>query len=807
MARRLSPGEIRRRWKTILAIAFLVVEAITAILLVSFAVVFWRFTQQLPSIEAAVNGIDLNEPLATTVWSQDGVKLATLRVENRKPLKELSQIPKYAKEATLAIEDHRFYTHPGIDLKGTMRAVWVNVSSNKSSQGGSTLTQQLVRNVKQFGVGKEKKLERKVREAFIALRLEQLYSKDDILLLYLNNIYYGRGAYGIEAASQTFFGKSVANLTLNEAAMLAGMAQRPSDFSRDSQRQAAIDRRNEVLGKMLEYGYITEPAFNKAKNDPVKFAPHKLQNNFDFKAPHFVTYVLRQLFNKYGTDFVYSGLKIETTLNWNMQQWGEKTLRGGLDRDSRVGANQGALVSIDNHTGYIRTMVGGRNFYVDQFNAVTQGRRQPGSTFKVFDYTAAFDTDAASLYSSFTDEPIAYPNNPDKIVKNYSGGYSYRSVSCLTAIQFSKNTVAVKVAQKVGIRTVIAYARRMGITTAIAPYLPSALGASAVRPIDLASAYSVFPMQGRRALPMSIARVSDSLGEVVWENQPQITEQLLKPSTVEQIDNALRAVVEGGTGTRAAGVEGARGKTGTTNDNRDAWFAGYTPELTTVIWVASVRKLKNGNALYQVMPGATGGHVCAPIWKEFMLQAVPEQRRTQINIPGITVTQTQAEIKTAETQDVDRQKKRKKKQDNKPKTEPTDDSNETEPTPMGPKEFGQDGTPIDPEGNNGTETPSDNTPKDTGGEKAPAEAEPPPEANRDTTINIRSNPRRSENTLARTPTPKPVAALMTTASLCQESGQRATRYCPNTHSKRMSADQRQSLGKCTLHRVPPGEEE
>lgn len=805
IARRLSPGDLRRRWKTIFAMTLLVVESLLAIFLVSFAVVFWRFTQQLPSIENAVNGIDLNEPMATTVWSQDGVKLATLRVENRKPLKELSQIPKYAKEATLAIEDHRFYSHPGIDLKGTMRAVLANLSSSRSSQGGSTLTQQLVRNVKQFGVGKEKRLERKVREAFIALRLEQLYSKDDILLLYLNNIYYGRGAYGIEAGAQTFFGKSVAQLTLNEAAMLAGMAQRPSDFSRSSQRQSAIERRNEVLAKMLEYGYINDYAYNKAKNDPVKFVPRKLQNNFDFKAPHFVTYVLRQLFNKYGTDFVYSGLKVETTLNWNMQQWAEQTLRSGLDRDAGIGANQGALVSLDNRTGYVRAMVGGRNFYVDQFNAVTQGKRQPGSTFKVFDYTAAFDTDAADLNSTFVDEPIAYPNNPEKIVKNYSGGYSYGRISCLSAIQFSKNTTAVKVAEKVGIKTVIAYAKKMGITTEIAPYLPSALGASAVRPIDLASAYSVFPNQGRRAMPMSIARVSDPNGEVLWENQPQITEPLVKESTVEQIDKALKAVVESGTGTRAAGVEGARGKTGTTNDNRDAWFAGYTPELTTVIWVASVHKLKNGAVEYRVMPGATGGHLCAPMWKEFMLQAVPEQRKNPINIPGITLTQDQVAQKAEETKDEDRPKKKKRKDTNS-KPKPLDENAEPDPAPMNPRDFGQDGTPIDPEGNDGTEKPADKGNKEPEGDKAPPDSGPPPEANRDTTANVRVKPHKTEVVALRN-APKPIVALMSSVSLCQESGQIASRYCPSTHSKRVTAEQRQNLGRCTLHRIPAGEEE
>jgi penicillin-binding protein 1A len=788
----------RRRWKTFLAVTLLVIESVVAILLVSFTVIFWRFTQQLPSIESMANGIDLNDPVATTIWSHDGVKLGTLRVENRKPLKDISQIPKYVKEATLAIEDHRFYQHPGIDLKGTMRAVWANLSTGTRGQGGSTLTQQLIRNVKQFGVGKEKKVERKIREAFIAIRLEQLYSKDDLLLLYLNNIYYGRGAYGIEAAAQTFFGTTVSKLTLNQAALLAGMAQRPSDYSRSSQRQVAIERRNEVLNKMLEYGYINDWAFNKAKNDPVKILPRQPQSNFDFKAPHFVTYVLRQLFNKYGTDFVYSGLKIETTLNWKMQEWAQQTLRSGLDRGSSSGANQGALISLDNKTGYIRAMVGGRNFYVDQFNAVTQGRRQPGSTFKIFDYSAAFDKEEATLYSTFRDEPIAYPNDPTKVVKNYSGGYSYGSVSCLTGIQFSKNTTAVKVAQKVGMKTVIAYAKKMGITTKIANVLPSALGASAVRPLDLASAYSVFPNQGKRALPMSIARVLDANGDVLWDNQPLITEGILKQSTVEQMDKALSAVVSGGTGTRANGVEGARGKTGTTNDNRDAWFAGYTPELTTVIWVASVHKTKGGRVEYHVMPGATGGQLCAPMWKEFMLQAIAEQKLHPINIPGVTVTEEQVAQKTVETQDVERPRQRRRQarpaEEQNAAQPPAEPEPDEDPTTMDNSKAGETGASRDAEENPGNR---DSNESDT----TSPEPETQPEREPVTANAPRRTTRRSEEPA------RPVKPLTVSARVCTNSGQIATRYCPETRSKKITADQKQGMSSCSLHRVPPGEEE
>ena len=259
----------------------------------------------------------------------------------------------------------------------------------------------------------------------------------------------------------------------------------------------------------------------------------KAHKNYEFKAPYFVTYVLGKLIKKYGAEHVYSGLKIETTLNWKMQQMAETALRNGLANAAGLGANQGAIVAIDNKTGYIRALVGGRSFTADQFNAVTQGRRQPGSTFKIFDYTAAFDEERSEPehFLSPTSR-FLIPNDPqERVVKNYDGGYSYHNISCLTAIQFSKNTIAVQAAQSVGIRTVIKYAKRMGITTPLAPYLPTALGASAVRPLDLASAYSVIPMQGKRCKPMAWTRILDANQSVEDDPAPEVVEDIIKPET------------------------------------------------------------------------------------------------------------------------------------------------------------------------------------------------------------------------------------------------------------------------------------
>ncbi len=809
LAKRRGTGT-RRRWKTIVAACLLTFLSIVAILLVAFAAIFWRFTRDLPNLEVVVN--DIKPPNATEIYSQDGELLGRLRVENRQPIQSLKELPPYVKDATLAIEDHRFYQHSGIDFKGTMRALWVNVSSGRAAaQGGSTLTQQLVRNLKQFGLTKDKKFERKIREAFIAIRLEQIYTKDQILLHYLNNIYYGRGAYGVDAAAHVFFGKSAKDLSLAQAALLAGLAQRPSDYARSEQRKVAMDRRDDVLTKMLEYGYINDKQISNAKQDLTKFIPPPKQMHSDFKAPYFVNYVLKQLTKQFGADYLYSGLKIETTLNYKMQQWGDSVVRKGLDKSEGIGANKGALVSIDNQSGYIRAMVGGRNFYVDQFNAVTQGRRQPGSTFKVFDYTTAFELGAADLGTTFADEPIAYPNDPEHFVKNYDGKYSYGRISCLSAIQWSKNTIAVQVAKKVGINAVIAMAHKMGITTEIAPYLPIALGATAVRPIDLASAYSVFPTGGRRFLPMSIVRVTDSNGEVVLENLPSITEPILKQSTVEQMDKALQAVVESGTGTRARGyedigvVEGARGKTGTTSDNRDAWFAGYTPELTTVIWVASEQK-RNGKITYNEMPGATGGHLCAPMWHDYMMQAIPEQRRTHVNIPGITVTQEQADQKIA--LDPDKKVKKKAKKDSKPK--PATEPDATEPTPVETDDTQeQDPRMSVPEG-----APPEATPPPPTKNRDPDGTEPKPDKTEPDKADKETASLRTRFRTADSLAPNHIAipaknsgAQLTTVRICTDSGRIATRYCADTHKKRVSSEQKASLGVCNLHQVPPGEEE
>lgn len=798
---------LKKQIKTVFAATLLALLTLIAVVLVGGLSAFWRFSSAMPNVETITT--DFHEPVATTIWSQDGVMLGRLSVENRQPI-TLDQIPKNVLDATIAVEDHRFYEHPGVDIVGIGRATYANLRGSSLRQGASTLTQQLVRQpsfASSLGLSFEKKYSRKFREALIALRLEQVYSKNEIIQLYLNHVYYGSGAYGIQAASQTYFGKSAAKLSLAEAALLAGIPQRPSAFTPVDNRQAAVKRRDEVLDRMAEYGYITKNQCESAKLVKPVIMARQERRNFAFKAPYFVTYVLRNLTKRYGSDFVYSGLKIETTLNWKMQQSAEDALYNGLKTGEGLGANQGALVSIDAQTGYIRAMVGGRNFYTDQYNAVTQGRRQPGSTFKLFDYCAAFDTETATLHKAYLDKPISYVGDPQhRVVKNYGGGYSHKYIDCLSAIKFSKNTIAVQVAQDVGIDTVIRYAHSMGIQTELDPYLPTALGASAVRPLDLCSAYSVLPMKGSRNLPMSIVRITDGEGNIIDEAQPQLIQNILKPETVAQMDEALAGVVQSGTGTRARGttengiIENAHGKTGTTSDNRDAWFAGYTPELTTVIWVASVHRNRSGKISYSEMQGATGGQLCAPIWHNFMVTAVPEQKKFQVlQQPGIHDTPQMPGA--SESRAISNNKK--VRPDTKPIPQDTLDDTVSSP-------------PDNPESSTPTESDPQNSDTPAIGNES-TKIPPRPIESTQSSAAIDSVP---NTTPLRTvpPVPAPVAPPsvrisapkravpeMTSVMVCVDSNDLATQWCEATKSIRVSLRRAARMHRCRLHNAPPGE--
>jgi penicillin-binding protein 1A len=812
--RNVKVSSPKKRIKNLFALAVLALLTLIAMGLVGFIVIFWRFSAELPGIEAVT--AEIKGPVPTKVFSEDGVLLAQLDVVNQQPV-ALDQVPKNLINATVAIEDHRFWDHPGIDIQGIGRAVVANLRGSGLHQGASTLTQQFVRQPEvsrslnptasqdnRFGLSGDKKYSRKIREALIALRIEQIYSKKEILQLYLNNVYYGSGAYGVEAASRTYFGKSADKLTLAEAALLAGLPQRPSRFTPFDHLKSALKRRDEVLTAMQTYGYLDAADCEEAKAETPKLSPppdHKLQV---FKAPYFTTYVLEKIRKKYGQDYLYSGLKIETTLNFKMQQMAEQALENGIKSASN-GANQGAVVSLDNKTGYIRALVGGRSYRASRFNAVTQGRRQPGSAFKAFVYSAAFDTDTYKLDDALPDTYFAYPGDPKhRGVK----GETERTLDFATAIAKSSNSVAVQVAYKVGIRTVIQYAHKMGITTRLDPYLPTAIGASAVRPLDICSAYSIFAMNGSRAHPMAVVRITDGDGNTIEENTPDVETEILKQSTVDQMNTAFEAVVQRGTGVAARGteangiVENARGKTGTTNDSRDVWFVGYTPELTTAIWVANVKVVgtKTKRYVYREMPGAFGGTVCAPIWHDFMLKAVPEERKFRLLVSNDTPKPPDDPNQTAVDEKPRLHRIKKKPADVKPATTAppaggTANPDPAEPMPPEPTDPGEAAPPT---------TTVDPLPPDTG--TVPARGGT-------TESTVPSSPA-IRNTAAPPPAvrhntapPRATQPELVSVRICVESGQLAGKWCTASKTTRVTAAEAARMRRCTLHKAPPGETE
>jgi len=615
-------NEVRRRKRTkirsfVTGLQIMILLGISASVGAGLAM-FVSLSSVLPKIQ------DIEAPEATIIYSSDGVILGRIFREDRTnvPLKD---IPQHLRDATIATEDARFYHHSGVDIRGIARALWENLRGREFKQGGSTITQQLARNVY---LTQRKTVERKLQEAVLAILMERHFTKDKILELYLNRVYYGSGAFGVQAASKVYFGKDVRDLDLSECAMLAGMPQRPSSYSPHEDIQAAIDRRNMVLKLMYEQGKITREEWEKARNEKLTIVPLR-KGRSTYKAPHFVDYVTRQLKQRYGDDVVFSGgLRVYTTLNYEMQKIAEKALREGVKKYERARrVTEGCFVALEPATGYVRAMVGSVNPN-SHYNRCTQGYgRQPGSAFKVFVYVAAFEKlgwTPEHRVPNYRREFVSGGSKP-WIPRNYDGKYGGRP-TIKQAIARSINIPAINTAEAVGVKTVIEYARAMGITAELEPYLSLAIGGiKGVRPIEMASAYGTFANDGIYVETCSIVRVTNARGEIIEDYLPE-GRRVIKQRTNAYIDECLRAVVTEpyGTGKNARAVPEARGKTGTTNDDRDAWFIGYVPgKLVAACWV--------GNDDWTPMRRAYGGLVCAPVWREFMLKAIPIYDRIHKN--------------------------------------------------------------------------------------------------------------------------------------------------------------------------------
>ena len=558
---------------------------------------------------------DILPPASSHIYDSVGNEIAIIHAtENRVPVK-IEQIPVNLQNAFVAVEDNRFYEHKGVDPRGLARAFYTNIVAQEIAEGGSTITQQLAKNAY---LTQDRTIKRKIQEIFLALQLEKQYTKQEILELYLNQIYFGQGAYGVQAAAKTYFGKNVEDLNLNECAILAGIPKSPNYYSPFNNLNAALARRNTVLDQMINYGYISPSEAYEAKNAELVLAPQNIPEMHK-DARYFIEYVTQLLVDRYGADAVYKeGLKVYTTIDLDMQKMAEEALLTYLPEDytdaNGIVQPQGAIVAIEPKTGYIRAMVGGRG--TDQFNRATMAERQPGSAFKPFVFVAG-------LENGYTPDTVIEdsPINIDGWRPQNSSGRFSGNVSLRTVATFSMNVPTVKIAQALGIDKAIFYAQEMGISTFVLEGDPNdtnlavSLGGltRGVTPLEIASAYGTFANSGIYIPHIAITKVLDRNGSVIHEAVPE-GRQVITPETAADLTSMLEDVITKGTGKSAAIGRPAAGKTGTTSNYNDAWFVGYTPDLVASVWI--------GNDDNSSLDGIMGGTIPATIWSHFMQNAL-----------------------------------------------------------------------------------------------------------------------------------------------------------------------------------------
>ena len=600
----------------------LLVFALGLIVLVLFLAVagtatYYILTVDLPGIDALK---DYRPSIASRVYDDNNELIDEFFLEDRKVVK-IKEIPKIVPSAFIAAEDSRFYQHQGFDIQSISRAVFKNFEAGHIVQGASTITQQVA---KMMYLSPEKKYLRKVKEAILAYKIDKYLTKDEILNLYLNQIYLGHGTYGIESAALGYFGKSAHALNLPEAALLAGLPKAPSTYSPFLHYDKAKQRQIYVLTRMMEDGYISQAEMKRAIATPLKMRPIKPK---DKVAAYFVEHVRRYVQEKYGADVLYKeGLSIYTTLNLAAQRDARDAMEKGLaELEAREGHEpglaQGALYSMDVKTGAIRAMVGGRDFNKSEFNRATQSRRQPGSAFKPLIYTAAFDK-GMNPSTRFVDSPLVIEDvsredglwKPRNFDDKFLGPITMR-----TALVHSRNVVTIKILQDIGIDYAASYAMNMGITSALTRTLSLALGTSGVTLQELVRAYGVLANGGKKVTPYFIKKIIDRTGNVFEETKVQ-SEQVIDSRIAFMTTYVMQDVVESGTGRRVKSIgRPIAGKTGTTNDVRDAWFIGFTPSVITGVWVGFDQEISLGKQ-------EVGGRAAAPIWLYFMekfLQSAP----------------------------------------------------------------------------------------------------------------------------------------------------------------------------------------
>ncbi|MBI5695269.1 MAG: PBP1A family penicillin-binding protein [Nitrospirae bacterium] len=703
--------------------------------------IFDSLTADLPKITSLKN---YKPPVGTRIFSADDHLIGRIKVD-KGIFVPLAQIPDSLKKAAVAVEDARFYTHKGIDPQGILRAVFKDVLSMSLKEGGSTITQQLT---KVYFLTPEKSLKRKLKEVVLARKMEQQLTKDEILELYLNKIYFGHGAYGVEMAARTYFGKRVGDLTLGESAVIAGLIRSPLNYSPYNNMERARNRQKTVLGRMVDEKYITQGQADKAYAQPMVLKNLRVHEEV---APHLVEQIRMYLEKKYGVDKVYNeGLEVRTTINYRMQEAAQKAVEEGLrELDKRQGyrgpvsrrdpeemkkfqddppagrdlfkrgeimfatvlkvdkawalvssrggtgyislkdmewakllpgqtwkdasannkkvasdilkpgdvvqvrfrdidkktkslsfsleqepLSQAALVAIDPWEGKVVAQVGGYDFQNNEFNHAVNARRQPGSAFKPFVYATALESGFTPA-SIMDDSPKSYDENAWK-PQNFDGEY-YGPTRLREALVESRNVVTVDLLNQVGVKHVVTLAQNLGLTGPFTKDLTLALGSCGVTPMELTAAYTAFANGGYSVKPVTVTRITDSHGKLLEANEAAV-EQVLTPETAYQITSILKDVVARGTARRASWLKWpVAGKTGTTNDYKDAWFVGYTPYLVAGVWVGNDDTKTLGR-------GEAGARSALPIWINFMGTALGSYPQDDFKVPeGITFVDIDAD--------------------------------------------------------------------------------------------------------------------------------------------------------------------
>jgi penicillin-binding protein 1A len=608
-SRQAPPPEPPRRQRSGFVTALLtglkLFGALLLLAIVALAVAVGIAMSSLPSfdqLKSSPNGQMIR------VHAADGTVLVSLGPSYGQWLRS-DQIPEVMKDAMVSVEDRRFYEHPGVDPIGILRSVGVRAKRGHWTQGGSTITQQLARNVfltsnKTFG--------RKFREAIISLALERKFSKAQILELYLNKVYFGGGSYGIDAASRKFFGHGADQLSLGEASIIAGLVKAPSNYSPTADAQAAVGRASVVLETMVETGKITEAQVQAAQPSAVKLAPEPKQNSVRY----FTDWALPQLDTL--IDDQTDPLDVWTTLDLGMQRQADRAIQS----DTPTGL-QGALVSME-RDGAVRAMVGGRDYIASIYNRATQAQRQPGSAWKLFVYLAAIEA-GHKPDEGIVDEPVTIDGwSPRNDERTYSGQINIR-----TAFAFSLNTVAAKLGQAVGFDTVADMARRFGITTPINTHPAMVLGTSDVRLIDMTRAFAEIDNKGAMVVPYAITKVVGPDNKLLYQHTPPENRVLVAPWVAQEMTDLLQTAVNTGTARAAQIGRPVAGKTGTTSTNRDGWFLGFSSGLTTGVWMGRDDAKPN--------PGLYGGRAPARAFADYMKVAIAnrpvEPFDTQVTLP------------------------------------------------------------------------------------------------------------------------------------------------------------------------------